>query len=239
MREQRSIMLDTDSDWPEEDPRTAEIGVHPHSRYRDALAKTVRSIYCICYREATGRKDYGTGRMPRWDGGEDAGGTRHKPVWPKIASTIIECEADPFSYIRAQFVGVRRADQPKPNQMHSPLAVSRWQQYQYQAKEALRRSVESDLNQIRTHVLPFTVNLKWETTKALDYVLRDSKCGASPLVRYIVAVRESLPIASAFRERALLQYMFQMADYDETLGDQIPQELKDEARQLRQMVAGQ
>lgn len=239
MREQRAIMLDDDSGWPSEDPTTAELGVHPHVRYSDALAKTVRSIYCICFRELTGSTNYGLRPMPEWDGGVNGFGTNKRAVWPKIAAVIVENDADPFTFIRAQFNGVRRSEPPKPNQLYGTAAITRWQQFHFQAKEALRRSLASDQNQIKVHVLPFTVNLKWETRKALNYVLRDVKCGASPLVRYCTAVREQLPVADVFRERALLQYMFQMADYDELIGEDIPQELKAEARQIRQRVAGQ
>ena len=177
--------------------------------------------------------------MPAWDGGETGFGSRKKPVWPKIAAVILEHDADPFSFVRAQFVGVRRAEPPKPNQMHSEQAVRRWQTFEHEARETLKSSITSDLNQIDITVLPLVRNLGWERRKALDYALRDPKCGASPLVRYLTALSESLPIAERFRERALLQYMFQTADYDALIGEKIPDGLRDEAQQVRARVAGQ
>ncbi len=242
MREQRTIQLDT-GDWPAENPR-AEVDPAAETRARlvEALALQVRSIYCICYRELTGNADYGRKPMPYWDGGdmdESGYGTRKRSVWPKIAAVIIQHDADPLQYIRAQFIGVRRAEPPRPNTLYNEQALTRWRTYSYHAKERLRQQVASDWNQIRTNVLPFTVNLKWDERSALDYVLRDPKCGASSLARYCAAVAESLPIATAFRERALLQYMFQMANYDDLLGDMLPQELKDEARELKSLLVGQ
>ena len=61
------------------------------------------------------------------------------------------------------------------------------------------------------------------------------------LVRYCFAVAANLPIAANLRERALLQYMFQMSDYDEVMRGQleIPQELRNEARELTSAVVGQ
>jgi len=239
MREQRTIQLDHPSEgWPAEDPR-APVPNTNRSDLTSALASQVRNIYCICYRDFSNDPEYGRKHMPRWDGGETAHGSTHRPVWPRIAAVIVAQDADPLQFIRAQFVGVRRATPPRPNQLYNEEAVARWQNYRFKAQQNLERQVASDLNQIKVHVLPFTVNLGWDYRTALAYVLKDRRCGASSLVRYCAAVAESLPIAAAFRERALLQYMFQMADYDSLLGNKVPQELRAEAAELRELLVGQ
>lgn len=227
-REQRVVLLD---DVPE-----ADASRH----YLDQLANQVRSLYCVCFREMTGKTEYGTTRMKQWDGDpQGTTGRRSKNVWPKIAEAIVRCGADPFEYIRAQFFGMKRAGPPAPNTLHNEQAIATWELFRAQSRRTVTHRIESDLNQIKVRVLPFIVNLKWDHNKALDYALRDQSCGTSPLVRYCCAVEANLPVASQFRERALLQYMFQMSDYDDVLGAKIPLELKEEATSIRRQVVRQ
>lgn len=229
-RDTRAITLDCDRQ---------DDNQFSYTRCIDQLSKLVRTLYCICVTEFTGKTGYGSEHMLAWDGDpEGISGRRTKSVWPKIAETIIRCNAEPFEFIRAQFYCIRRDKPPSPNQIFNDAAIAAWENYRVSAKIALKQRIESDLNQIQGHVLPFIVNLKWDRTQALNYVLRDQTCGASALVRYCHGVAASLPIAAAFRERALLQYVFQMSDYDEVLGSQIPQELKDTATTFRQSIVG-
>lgn len=236
-REARVISFDPPTAWPEEPAAVDVVAADQHAQYIQNLSKMVRTLYCICVREFNNDPTYGTEEMPKWDGDpEGRTGTKTVPVWPKIAETIARCGADPFQFIRSQFYNVRRSKPPYPNQIHSDKAVAHWEQSRLTAREELKHKIESDLNQIHVHTLPFVVNLKWDHVRALDYALRDQTCSASPLVRYCKAIESQLPVASRFRERALLQYMFQMPDYDELLGSLIPAELKAEAVELRRRV---
>ncbi len=203
------------------------------------LANQVRSLYCICYREFTGTVDYGSSHMDAWDGDPTGrSGSRKQNVWPRIAATIARCGADPFQFIRAQFFTIKLAKVPTPNTFYSDAAVQRWELFRDQTKKDLQNQVESDMNQIQIHKLPFTVNLRWPENKALDYTLRNPACGASPLIRYCYAVAASLPVAAEWHERALTQYMFQMSDYDAILQDRIPTQLKGEALECRRRLVG-
>lgn len=203
----------------------------------EKLSMQVRTIYCASYRELSHNPAYGTRRMPNWDGGVDHLGRSHGSVWLKIAKQVAILGADPVEYIRAQFSGATAAAIPKPNCMYNDQAVSNWRNYHQIAKERLQFRVRSDINQVHIHLLPLTCNLKWETRKAYDYVLRNKHCTASPLIRYCVAVANELPIAGEFREAALLQYVFQMPGYDELLGERIPEELRQESQVLYSRLA--
>lgn len=236
MRNARVITIDDD------DPEQLQVVEEQsaYARFKDQLAKRVRTLYCICVREATNNPDYGLEPIPRWDGDPDGrSGTRHQNVWPRVAEAIITCGADPYQFIRAQFHQSKRAKPPYPNQMYSDAAIANWEQFRSRAKEFLQQQIASDFNQIQVHVLPLVVNLKWDDQKALNYVLRSQTCGASSLIRYCQAVAAQLPVAETFRERALVQYLFQTADYDDLLGDKIPAELREEVISLRCSLIGQ
>jgi hypothetical protein len=210
-----------------------------YSRRKAMLANQIRSLYCICAREINGNPSYGTQHMLAWDGDPTGiSGQKRKNWWLKIATKVLAIQADPVQFVRAQFYAVKTATPPKPNMFVGDLAVAKYEAYRHQARSDLEHQIASDLNQIQIHLLPFTVNLRWEYTKALEYTLRNQQCGASPLVRYCFAVENNLPVASDFRERALVQYMFQMADYDDVLRNRIPSELKTEAQQLMSSLAG-
>ena len=196
------------------------------------MSLRIRTIYCMCYRQLKGDPNYGTNPIPRWDGTNgdtDKFGKRYKPVWPKIANAVLQCGADPVSYIKAQFRGAIPTKPPLPNTFYNEKAVAKWEDYRIVAKRELEAKISSDLNQIKVHVLPLTANLGWAYEQALNYALRNQACGASYLVRYCAATAAGLDVAQQFREQALVQYVFQITDYDELLGDQIPKELRDTA----------
>lgn len=203
------------------------------------LANQIRSLYCISVRERTGEPSYGVGPMAAWDGDKSgASGKKSSNVWLKIAAKVLALQADPVQFVRAQFHFSKLAKQPWPNSFLGEQAVAKYEAFKQQARSDLQHQIASDLNQIQLHLLPFTVNLKWEYAKALDYTLRNPQCGASALVRYCFAVECNLPVAVDLRERALVQYMFQMSGYDDVLRDRIPSELKTEAQQLTSSIVG-
>lgn len=224
------------------EPETREVEAPAqaaYSRRKTLLANQIRSLYCICAREINGDPSYGTTHMLAWDGDPTGISGRKTPNWwLRIATKVLAIQADPVQFVRAQFYATRTASLPKPNTFVSDLAVTKYEAFKQQARSDLEHQIASDLNQIQIHLLPFTVNLRWEYAKALDYTLRNQQCGASPLVRYCVAVENNLPVASDFRERALVQYMFQMSSYDDVLRNRIPSELKTEAQQLMSSIAG-
>lgn len=232
----RVVMLDDPDERLPELPDVSEAA-NSNNQQLASLAEQVRTVYCLCFRDVTGQRNYGDSPIPRWDGdSEGISGRRSTPVWPKIAETIVRCGADPVQFVRSQFYDGKRARPPYPNQMYSDEAVARWEAFRETAKRNLSQRLTSDLNQIQISVLPLTANLGWDYRRALDYALKSPTCGASPLIRYCVAVKEALPVASEFRERALLQYVFQLDDYDDLIANQIPPELRDDALAIRRRL---
>lgn len=230
-REHRVISFDGPDDSNEE--------LNQYVQRRNRLANQVRSLYCICYREFKNDPTYGTTHMWAWDGDPDGvSGRRTQNIWPRIAARIIELQADPCQYVRAQFYSHKIAKPPAPSTFVGQAAAAKYDAFKAQARSDLEHRVSSDINQIQLHLLPFTVNLGWDHAKALAYTLRNPQCGASALIRYCYAVESNLPVAAELRERALLQYMFQMSDYDDVLKGRIPQELRVEAQQVLSSLVG-
>lgn len=207
---------------------------------RERLAVQVREIYCVCVREITGDSSYGVRPMPQWDGGENRFGTTRKPVWPKIVDTVIEIEADPVQFIRAQFKFVTNPSRyPAPNKLYNKDAKLCWARYRETIKSTIQGEIESDLNQVTINMVSLVEGLNWTNRQALNYVLRDfTVCTVSPLVRFCLARAAELPIAATFKEHALLQYMFQMTEYDACIQN-IPEDFKGEAKALRRKLVGQ
>lgn len=207
------------------------------AEHMQRLARHVRAIYCMCRREYGSDTNYGANHMPRWDGGETADGRNCKSVWPKAALAILQCNADPLDYVRAQFVGTLGHQVPKPNQLYNAEAVNRWQQHAEHKKEQIALKIASDHNQLKIQMIPLTVNLQWSTEKALNYVLRDPRSGVSPVMLYCTAEKAALPIAAQLYDAALHQYFVRAAEYDELLGDLIPERLRQEGWRLRNQLS--
>jgi hypothetical protein len=230
-REHRVISLDADA---------AEVNpVYPQMA---ALADRVRSIYILCYREWTANPEYGNIKMPSWDGGEDSWGTKiDKPAWPKIAAKIVELEAEPITYIRAQFRAAKRRP-PTPNQICDAASQERWQSYRQSIKQELANQYDDDVISIQLGVLPLTTTLRWEDSKALRYTLNNVRAvKASALIRYCMAIASGFEdVANYFFNQALLQYVFQQADYDEVWRTRmvIPEPLRLAATELRSRLVG-
>ena len=72
----------------------------------DAAASRVRERYILWRKMFEERQtgvpsDYEPG--PQWDGGLDAAGQTHPPIWPRIAKVLLAREFDVDAYIQAAF----------------------------------------------------------------------------------------------------------------------------------------
>jgi hypothetical protein len=234
MRNERSIDLDPVADEP------AEV-VAPADASADRLSQYVRTIYIGCYREFTGKMDYGHEPMPSWDGGETAFGRNCRPIWPRIAERILAIGADPANFIRAQFwsrYGNTRP--PSPTYLLSSEAEARYGVYLRQAPAYARRAHDADLRSIQTEILLLVSELGWDNRRAVRYALLNRlPVQASALSRYCLAVSENLPeVAVHFHDQALLQYVFQQDVIDVAWGAHIPPSLREESVRLRAQILG-
>lgn len=200
------------------------------------LAAVVRDAYCGCMRMMPHAENYGSDHMPQWDGGTTPGGRRCKPVWPKIAAKLLEINAEPLSYILAQFQGTGGVEPPRPNQLFNDAAIARWRNYELLVGTMVRQKVQSDFNQVGLHTQPLVGKLGWPYEKALNYVLRDAKIQISPLIRYCQAIAHNLDVANWFRDAALMQYLFQATYYDECVPGGVPADLRADAEAIRRQL---
>lgn len=208
------------------------------------LVEHLREIYILCYREATGKNDYGRGAMPQWDGGEDSFGKRHRPIWPKVAAKIIEYGVDPLDFVRAQFwVNGPSTKPPPPTYLLSEEAIARYGAYRRQATNEACQEFDRGLSEVQGEVVLLTGGeLRWEYSRALRQVLLRSRtgCSASALFRYCLASSEGLAdVCSHFYASALVQYVFRKDVYDAVWGARIPEGLRLEATRLRRRLLGE
>lgn len=231
MRESRQIDL-----WPTAES-VAPSEVSPDVQLIERMSRQVRMIYVLCRREVSGNNSYGRDKMAAWDGGEDKFGTTRRPIWPRVAQTILAIGADPVEFIRAQFWAKQRmtGKPPAPNYLLSPEAHARWDEYRTYARDTVRRRLKADENAIRNGVQPLMLLLGWPRQDAYRYVVRDTRgVSASALYRYAVTLREGLAEDSAgIHDAALLQYVFQRDLYDTEWGGIVPDALRVEATALR------
>lgn len=215
--------------------------VEPDRGMLDTVASAVREIYMMCYRDAMRKPDYGRTPIAQWDGGEDRHGkVWSTPVWPGIAATIINLQADPLAYIKAQFSLAQSSRPPRPNQLCSHTAVEMWEYYRSQAADQVARQLVANEKAVLAAADPMVAALAWEADRALRYVLNSTAIvSATPLYRYCLGTMKGFPeVATRFREAAMLQYVFQKSAYDASWGGFIPQELQQAAMELRNHLAG-
>lgn len=209
------------------------------------MDKVIRQAYILAYCELTQKWDYGQEPMSHWDGGVDRFGKRHKSVWPRIARLVLTVDADPLQYVLSQFCGADPRRPPLPNTLLGEAAQTRYRTYCLGSDERMARQLQYEMLSVNACFLPLCQS-GWESVRAMRYALCNSDVvTASKLLRYCVAVRESLPdIAERFHADALTQYVFQNKAYDRTWilqGEQtsfIPVNLREEGAALRRRLLG-
>jgi len=225
------------------DPTRVEAVVPPVSvvdEHIDKMASYVRSIFVVCFREATNNPDYGRAAMADWDGGTNRFGKKCSNIWPKIARTIVEVGADPVDYVQAQFWARQGMKAPAPNYLHSPEAIERWENYREPALAQVERQLIADENSVTRSVTSLAHGMGWDHNRALTYTLKNTQMvQATALFRYCKAWSSGLNNISAyFQAAALVQYVFRQALYDAAWGDFVPESLRQDAVDLRSRLRG-
>lgn len=199
------------------------------------VAGLVRWIYMSLARSYKGDMTYGEQRIPAWDGGKDKWGTERTEIWPRLARHLLELNADPLLYMRAQFTYMSRARVPVPTTFFNDEAVAKYHRYCTEWPQSLRSQYDLALLSVQGILGPYVTRMGWAYPRALRSVLSNMvQVIASPLFRYCMAANEGLPdVAAAFHDEALGEYVFQKAAYDEQWGDRIPAELRRDAEEIR------
>ena len=94
----------------------------------DPLAETADKIRNYYIRERTVRDGRAFRPGPSCDGGVSRSGRRYKPIWPKVAKTVADLDADPEQFVKAQFVAT--VDVVYPNALVAAKAKQRWNQWE-------------------------------------------------------------------------------------------------------------
>lgn len=209
----------------------------------DELSALVRSLYCAAYRNMSpASADYGSTRIPRWDGGtDDADGRTYQPVWPKVARFILDHGLDPAAYIHVQFMHRRGLRPPAPTTLYSAAALARYEaQRELEVPNILvdwdrqKRSLDMRVAELRRNY-PQAEDWRRITTALHD----QQQVTASSLFRYCAAVRCGLQaVAAYYFKAALAQYVVQARQYDAAIGDAIPSELRQEAAATMRSFTG-
>lgn len=197
------------------------------------LADAVRLIYVMAVRQHRGDMDYGKQPMATWDGGVDAWGRTHRPIWPRLARFMMAHEVDPATYIYAQFSYAPRM--PLPNQLMNDDALQRYRQFKEHRVETLRQLWERSLVAVQCEVRPLVEIGHWPYHQALRYALANTRTVSAPAIfRVCLAASEGLTdVVEFFYPAAMADYVFQQTDYDTAWGERIPASLQVEAKQLR------
>jgi len=215
-------------------PPEPERAVDADMERIDALPGMIRDTFCAMVREFTGDDSYGVKAMPAWDGGKDRWGKNHKPVWPKIAKHIVQIQANPIDYLKAQFNYASPGRQPAPNTLTHDNAVKKYDQYMVNIDEKLKRKLELDVESVKNRATLVQHGLGWDFTRALrDALLTHGTVYASPLARYCLATEyEFKDIAARYYNQALVQYVFQKKFYDAAWAGVIPPDFQQHGQKL-------
>lgn len=204
----------------------------------DPVSQMVRQCYVLCYRHATGSETYGDEPIPAYDGGTDQFGRNiRRKVWPRLAQTILELHADPLTYIKFHFEQSRRRH-PTPQMLACDAAKKSWYLQQEYTDERVSYALRGETNQLNVMVQSAVKILGWDYDTAMRYYI-NGRTGVdlSPLFRYCMGVLCGFPETMArFREPALLQYLFQSRAYDERWGYLVPDDLKADAKGMREKL---
>jgi hypothetical protein len=171
--------------------------------------------------------------MPHWDGGVDAQGRHHPPLWPKLAGEILDQGLDPEDLVRACFHGRSPEHPPYPNQLMTAATLEKYEKRRASKVDELRLELRLQGQQADHHFHTRMCANGWDSTRAWAYTLMDLGNGLCPLYRYCGAVLEGrTQIAAFWHDRALEDYLDCRVEYDLVWGAHIPDGLRQEADAL-------
>jgi hypothetical protein len=206
----------------------------------ESLGGGIRTMYCSLYRQYNPKAvNYGDKAMPQWDGGRDRWGANHRPIWPRLASHFMQHSIDPAIFLHVQFAETIGRASPTPNMFFSHEASVRYTSYLQRAIEELVQAKERSAGLISRRLRQIEASRGTPEQKILTVVMDEHTVQACPLFRYCFAMQFNIELAAAaYFAKALHQYMFQHAQYDQAWGvDFIPVHLRETARQVRSRLA--
>jgi hypothetical protein len=152
-----------------------------------------------------------TRRRPRWDGGEDAYGSKHSAVWPRIVRAATEAAANPGLWVYAHFSQSAAHIQVSPK-THTLPEMRPSMLYSVNSRDIYSRYCADTpaIIEQKYNIAAETTKMRFASTKAYGlakddqtlYVLCDeSYVSASPFFRHALA-------ALATCDRAIERYLW-------------------------------
>ncbi len=186
-------------------------------------AKLFRDTYYRLYNYKHG-KNLGSTTSVRFDGGEDAFGRMHTPVWPRLAKKLTDRRIDIVDYLEEVF------DRCSIRTPHDTVKEYLIQNYLDSASnnDLVKRIWDSE-----DAVLERSVKLRLLLGDAMDravmVTVMDRTLDVSPLTRYLFALLNNAVqyLDNTDLKDAYEQYEKRHAAYDKWCHDRIPPEWRD------------
>jgi hypothetical protein len=205
----------------------------------------VRELYCEAVRGfnwARGTpRGCGEFKMPKWDGGEDAYGVKHQPIWPKLVEFYLEQSLDPAAVIEAIFhiaVSQGFTRSPKPSDLFGPKAMAAFNMVKQRLIDQQTATLAADQERLRTWTWHFRTYYNFDEDKARHTALMSGRSELSPLFRYIMSLKHNYEdVCQEYKRPALYTYIWNKVLL-EGWRKVIPPELDKEAQEFRDALRG-
>jgi hypothetical protein len=199
------------------------------------LANQIRTAYILAYRAHFLARhgvpsQFGSGPMPRWDGGEAADGRTYQPIWYRIARVALEHEVAPDDLIAGAFHNWDAKDPPWPTNLIGAEAIAYAVRHPGIAVDDTRRALEVQKDIWRIRIFLYMEDRGCDFAAAARACLRNRRLELSSIFRYCMAVDGGdAETAALFEAGALNQYLFNRRAYDQGWGELIPAALRSAA----------
>ena len=169
------------------------------------------------------------------DGGQDARGAVHKPLWPRLVKFAWQHNVEPALLIKAVFANRTDRQLPPANLFVSRAALESCQRFQ--SEHAI--DVEYEFKSFKAEAR----RLKWELEQTLAaplnviwrLVIVDPMLSYGPLYRYVLALElNEEDLALRYRHSALMEYVTSPDEFNKVMGEHLPAEFKADGRRLRE-----
>lgn len=196
----------------------------------DLLSKHIRGRYIEFRRTRPG--DAGYEPHPKWDGGTDTRGSRHQPIWPKIAEFMFEHRLNVSACLALRFeLSDHSKMAPMPNTLMSQRHLPDFRRVSEVSDPELRYSLRAEKSLCRVEMFEAAEEFDMNGKPVWRYVIGNDELGFSPLFRFCLAYSEDLDdLADSYKLEAILQYVVAMDNYDKAWGNWIPDAFRRQVR---------
>lgn len=169
------------------------------------------------------------------DGGQDARGAVHKPLWPRLVKFALQHNVEPTLLIKAVFANRTDRQLPPANMFVSRAALESCQRFQ--SEHAI--DVEYEFKSFKAEAR----RLKWELEQTIAaplnviwrLVIVDPMLSYGPLYRYVLALElKEEDLALRYKHSALMEYVTSPDAFDNVMGTFLPDDFKAAGRRLRE-----